>query len=87
MTEVLSFHFKKTPVYFDILIFLINGSAFSMTWFPPELRRVLSCELPAVFLHFPLEEKGPWALLSAMPGTSKRETPTSNTYIHTYVLY
>ena len=24
MTEVLSFHFKKTPAYFDILIFLIN---------------------------------------------------------------
>ena len=37
-------------------------SAFSKTWHPPELRRVLSCELPAVFLQFPLEEKGPWGL-------------------------
>ena len=35
-------------------------SAFSKTRLPPELRRVLSCESPAVFLHFPLEEKGPW---------------------------
>ena len=35
-------------------------SAFSKTWLPPELRRILSCKLPAVFLHFPLEEKGPW---------------------------
>ena len=34
-------------------------SAFSKTRLPPELRRVLSCESPAVFLHFPLEEKGP----------------------------
>ena len=31
---------------------------------------------PAVFLHFPLEEKG--ALLSAPAGATKRETPTSN---------
>ena len=35
-------------------------SAFSKTRLPPELRRILSCELPAVFLHTPLEEKGPW---------------------------
>ena len=35
-------------------------SAFSKTQLPPEVRRVLSCELLAVFLHFPLEEKGPW---------------------------
>ena len=35
-------------------------SAFSKTRLPPELRQVLSCESPAVFLHFPLEEKGPW---------------------------
>ena len=35
-------------------------SAFSKTWLPPELRQVLSCESPAVFLHFPLEEKGLW---------------------------
>ena len=35
-------------------------SAFRETWLLLELRRVLSCELRAVFLHFPLEEKGPW---------------------------
>ena len=35
-------------------------SAFSKAWLPPELRQVLSCESPAVFLHFPIEEKGPW---------------------------
>ena len=35
-------------------------SAFIKTRLLPELRRVLSCKLPAVFLHFPLEEKGPW---------------------------
>ena len=35
-------------------------SAFSKTQVPPKLRRVLSCESPAVFLHFPLEKKGPW---------------------------
>ena len=34
-------------------------SAFSKTWLSPELRQ-LSCESPAVFLRFPLEEKGPW---------------------------
>ena len=49
------------------------------TWLPLELRQVLSYELPPVFLHFPLEEKGPLgALLSAPVGASKRETPTSN---------
>ena len=54
-----------------------DPSAFSKTWLPPELRRVLSCKSPAVFLHFPLEEKvGP--LLSALVGARKRETPTSN---------
>ena len=37
-----------------------NLSAFSKTRLPPELRLVLSCESPAVFLHTPLEEKGPW---------------------------
>ena len=36
------------------------ASAFIKTRLPPELRRVLSCESPAVFLHFPVEEKGPW---------------------------
>ena len=36
-----------------------DNSAFSKTWVPPDLRRVLSWESPAVFLHFPLEEKGP----------------------------
>ena len=35
------------------------SSAFSKTRLPPGLRRVLSCKLLAVFLHFPLEEKGP----------------------------
>ena len=35
-------------------------SAFSKTRLPPELQRVLSCESPAAFLHFPLEEKGPF---------------------------
>ena len=39
---------------------LHNFSAFSNTQLPPELRRVLSCKSPAVFLHFPLEEKGLW---------------------------
>ena len=34
-------------------------SAFSKTQLPPELWRVLPCELPAVFLHTLLEEKGP----------------------------
>ena len=44
-----------------------------------ELRQVLSGESPAVFLHFPLLEKGPWGPLSSAPaGVSKRETPTSN---------
>ena len=31
----------------------------SKTRLPPKLRWVLSCESPGVFLHFPLEEKGP----------------------------
>ena len=35
-------------------------SAFSKTWLLPELQHVLSCKSPAVFLHTPLEEKGPW---------------------------
>ena len=35
-------------------------SAFSKTQPPLELWLVLSCESPAVFLHTPLEEKGPW---------------------------
>ena len=35
-------------------------SAFSKTQLPLELWRVLSCKSPAVFLHFPLEEKEPW---------------------------
>ena len=29
-------------------------------WLSPELWRVLSYKLPAVLLHFPLKEKGPW---------------------------
>ena len=40
--------------------FLCVSSAFSKTRLLSELRRVLSCELPAVFLHFPLEEQVPW---------------------------
>ena len=46
----------------NVIMLHVHYSAFSKTWFPPELRRVLSCESPAVFLHFPLEEKGPWGL-------------------------
>ena len=37
-----------------------SHSAFSKTRLPPEPWRVLSCKWPAVFLHTPLEEKGPW---------------------------
>ena len=33
---------------------------FSKTWLPAELQRVLPCESPAVFLHFPRKEKGLW---------------------------
>ena len=52
-------------------------SAFSKNWLPPEFRRVLYCESPAVFLHFP--GKGTLGLLLSVPaGASKRETPTSN---------
>ena len=40
--------------------FHVACSAFNKTRLPPELRRVLSCESPAVFLHTPLEEKWPW---------------------------
>ena len=56
----------------------MTSSVFSKTWLPPELQQVLSCESPAVFLHFPLEEKGsqgPFYQLSG--GAGKRETPTS----------
>ena len=35
------------------------GRAFSKTRLPPEFRRVLSCQSLTVFLHTPLEEKGP----------------------------
>ena len=55
-----------------------KDSAFSNTRLPPELRQVLTCESPAVFLHFPLEEGALGPLLSAPAGASKRETPTSN---------
>ena len=37
-----------------------HASASSKTRLLPEPQQVLSCESPAVFLHFPLEEKGPW---------------------------
>ena len=56
----------------------LESSTFSKTWLPPELQQVPSCESPAVFLHFPLEEKALGPLLSAPVGASKRETPTSN---------
>ena len=42
---------------------VLTDSAFSKTQLVPELWRVLSYELPAVFLHTPLEEKGPWGPL------------------------
>ena len=35
-------------------------NALSETRLLPELRWVLSCESPAIFLHFPPEEKRPW---------------------------
>ena len=35
-------------------------SAFSKTRLPPELRQLLSCKSPAVFLHTPQEDKGLW---------------------------
>ena len=59
---------------------MTNGSDFSKTQLPLELRRVLPCESPAVFLHFPLARgKGALGpLLSAPAGASKRETTTSN---------
>ena len=41
---------------------VLQISAFSKTRLLPELRRVLSYESQAVFLHFPLEEKGPFGL-------------------------
>ena len=40
-------------------LFQIN-SAFSKTWLLPELQQVLSYESLAVFLHTPVDEKGPW---------------------------
>ena len=57
----------------------MTSSVFSKTWLPPELQQVLSCESPAVFLHFPLEEKGSQGPFYQLPGgADKRETPTSN---------
>ena len=90
------YNHSSTMNYFihTVLDIIGNGllhyiySAFSKTRLPPELRRVLSCESLAAFLHFPLEEKGSSGpLLSAPAGASKRETPTSNltestVYIH-----
>ena len=38
----------------------VTFSAFSKTRLPPELWQALSCESPAVFLHTPVKEKGPW---------------------------
>ena len=47
---------------YDIVLHVCScvHSAFSKTRLLPELRRVLSCESPAVFLHTPPKEKGPW---------------------------
>ena len=57
----------------------ILTSAFSKTRLPPELRRVLSCESPAVFLHIPLKEKGNWGpFYQLWRVLAKRKTPTSN---------
>ena len=56
----------------------IESSAFSKARLPAKLQQVPSCESPAVFLHFPLEEETLGPLLSAPAGDSKRETPTSN---------
>ena len=52
---------KKKTMTIDFLEinYIWISSAFSKTRLPPELWRVLSFESPAVFLHFPLEEKGP----------------------------
>ena len=46
-------------------------SAFSETRLPLELWRVLSCESPAVFLHFSLEEKGPLGPLLSAPAKGR----------------
>ena len=67
--------------YLSAILSLLNMTSrvFSKTWLPPVLQQVLSCKSPAVFLHFPLEEKGsqgPFYQLSG--GAGKRETPTSN---------
>ena len=57
----------------------LESSTFSKTWLPPELQQVPSCESPAVFLHFPLEEKGFWGLFYQLRQVlAKKETPTSN---------
>ena len=59
--------------------YYMRCSAFSKTWLPPELRRVLSCKSPAVFPTISTRGKGALGpLLSAPTGASKRETPTSN---------
>ena len=59
--------------------YMLTVSVFSKTRLLPELRWVLSCELAAVSLHFPLvRNSGLGPLLSAPAGASKRETPTSN---------
>ena len=66
----------------NVLVFLAVAIICPVLSVRPGSRRSsggYSCESPAVFLHFPLEEKGaPRPLLSALTGASKRETPTSN---------
>ena len=54
----------------------VKFSAFSKTRLPPELRRVLSWESPAVFLHFPLKEKGLWG-----PFYQRWQVPTKGRHL------
>ena len=53
-------------------------SAFRRTQLSLELLRVLSCKSSVVFLHFPLEKKGPWGSFYQLQRVLAKETPTSN---------
>ena len=55
-----------------------SSSAFSRTRVLPELRWVLSCESPAVFLHTPLQEKEPWGPFYQLQRVLAKGRPTSN---------
>ena len=59
---------KHVSLVIRLIMSWPSVSAFSKTWLPLELWQVLSCESPAVFLYFPLEEKGPWALFISSGG-------------------